>query len=559
MRVALALLLLLAPSLASDPSIESRFPTGANAYLEIQGLTGKVGAFLDSPIGKTIQDHPALKRFLFSEKGRGIMFGELMLRGATGMGYMDLLDAVAGRKLAIAFYGETPLAMARMDAATAERIVQGIETLTSKTRIAVEVPGEGRPALWRLNNSFAFFDGDYLVAGRDRGQVNAVRTGTAEGLDFSHARSQVASDALLFAVADLRPYHGKLKGEGKPRDFGQAIILGAFPHYLPEAPWAALSVKTEESEGRWKIQAQGHLPIPDQPSEAVEAAHCGTLGPLPFQLPESTVGLVRMRRDLNALWAHKDLLIAERGIPKLVEFETNFANLTAGMSWVEEFLPRIGDELTILAIRPEFAEGAATPAVHFPQGALVWPLEKATDIATRLEVAFNSIISFVNLQAGQMGGSALLLQPETYKGTRILTARHLAPSEAEMANRKSLPPRYNLAPATAIVGSHLVIASSDTIVKRIVDGYGRPEPAPRGVNAGFWIRTRNARELLAENREPLIASTMIKEGLDRKAAEERIDLLLSMSRYVRTFELTSHESRAAVGLRLRIEIASPEG
>ncbi|MHC4339479.1 MAG: hypothetical protein ACYSX0_04590, partial [Planctomycetota bacterium] len=291
----------------------------------------------------------------------------------------------------------------------------------------------------------------------------------------------------------------------------------------------------------------------------VEAALCGTLGPLPFQLPESTVGLVRMRRDLNALWAHKDLLIAERGIPKLVEFETNFSNLTAGMSWVEEFLPRIGDELTILATRPEFAEGAATPAVHFPQGALIWPLEKATDIATRIEVAFNSIISFVNLQAGQMGGTALLLQPETYKGTRILTARYLEPSEAEMANRKSLPPRYNLAPATAIVGKHLVIASSDTIVKRIVDHYGQPEEAPEGVNAGFWVGTRSARELLAENREPLIASTMLKEGLDRKAAEERIDLLLSMSRYLRTFELTSQESRAALGLRLKIEIASPEG
>jgi hypothetical protein len=328
MRVALALLLFLAPALASEQSLESRFPKGANAYLEIKGLAGKVEAFLASPIGRTIKDHPALKRFLFSEKGRGIMFGELMLRGATGMGYMDLLDAVAGRKLAIAFYGEAPLAMARMDAATAERIIQGIETLTSKNRIAVEVPEEGKPALWKLNNSFAFFDGAYLVAGRDRGQVNAVRHGAAEGLDLSHARSQVESDALLFAVADLRPYHGKLKGEGKPKDFGQAILLGAFPHYVSEAPWVAVSLKAEESDGRWRIQAQGHLPVPDQPSEAVEAALCGTLGPLPFQLPESTLGLVRMRRDLNALWAHKDLLIAERGIPKLVEFETNFANLT---------------------------------------------------------------------------------------------------------------------------------------------------------------------------------------------------------------------------------------
>ena len=48
--------------------------------------------------------------------------------------------------------------------------------------------------------------------------------------------------------------------------------------------------------------------------------------------------------------------------PGLVEFETNFGNLTGGMSWVEEFLPLLGDEMIFVATRREYAPGERAPA-----------------------------------------------------------------------------------------------------------------------------------------------------------------------------------------------------
>ena len=123
--------------------------------------------------------------------------------------------------------------------------------------------------------------------------------------------------------------------------------------------------------------------------------------------------------------------------------------------------------------------------------------------------------------------------------------------------KKALPPRFNFKPACAAVGNHFVVASHSSILEQIIDGYGKPGPAPDGVNAGIWLKPREIHKLLEENKEPLIANAMVNDGKSRAEAEGQIKLLLDLARYVKSFQLVSAETNGTIGLRLEIGLGAP--
>jgi len=560
MRSVLVLFVCCCTALAGERAAAARLPAGASAYVELNGFAGKVDKVLASPLGLQIEQHPAVQQFLASPEGLKLMMGQAFLQGATGLDVRGLLRAVLAKDAAVAVYGKPQrlVAAAAMDRETAETLLNGVAVLAQSPREELQPAADGRPALWRIKKAYVFHDGEYLFVATDELLATAARNGVGEGLAagerFREARRCVSADSLLFGYVDLDVHGAKLRTGGKPKDLGQALILGALAHVLPEAPWAAFGVRLDEQDDAWRLQARALVPSAAEPDEVIEKAYGGTLGALPFTLPERTLGVVRLRRDLATIWSNRDALVAERGIPGLVEFETNFANLTGGMSWVEQFLPALGGEFILLGTRREFAANEPAPAVRIPQGALLLPLRGDGALATNLQIAFQTAIGLVNLQQGQMGGKAFLLGAQTYKDVAIQTARYPAPTEAEMEGKQALPMRYNFTPSAACIGDYFVIASTDGILKELIDGYGKATPAPAGVNAGFWLEPAQLQRLGQENREYLVAQTMLKKGLAKAQAEQQVDVLLDAARFVRRFQVTADETRDGHALTLELAV-----
>ena len=562
MRIILALSLLLVPVAAEESTLAHKFPAGANAYIEVSGLAGKVEAMLDSPLGVSIRNHAAVQFLLNSPKGQKFKTNLKHVENATGYTPTELLKTVFGDRFAVAYYGDKRvLAITRMSAQKAERIVAGIEKiLPILQRVEVMPAGETKPALMRSGPVFFFHDGKHLVLSPDRFLAIAVRMGVGDGLTsdprFVQART-AAAGGTLFGFVDMKMFQRQLAGYEKPKELGQAILLGAFAHYMPKAPWVALrAALTDDTEEGWTVTVEGYVPLPAEVKEPVDASYRGTLKPLPFALPKRTLGLIRMRRNLASIWSSRDALIAPKGIPGLIQFETNFGNLSGGMNWVEEFLPNIGDEFIVLGTRRLFLARKPSPAVRFPQGALLVPMRNLDKLGTKLQVAFNQSIAILNFNQGMMG-KPLMVVASDYKGVRVLQADYVGATEGEMEGMKSLPARFNFAPACAAVGEYFVIASHGDIIKELIDNQGKEGPAPRGVNAGLWLKPGEVRILLEENREPLIANAMVEDGIPRAEAEGRIDLLMDIARYIRKFELTSRESRATMGVRFEIGFKAP--
>jgi hypothetical protein len=125
-----------------------------------------------------------------------------------------------------------------------------------------------------------------------------------------------------------------------------------------------------------------------------------------------------------------------------------------------------------------------------------------------------------------------------------------------MEGREALPARYNFTPSAAVVGDYLVIASTESMLRDLIDGREGTTAAPAHVNAGVWLEPAEIRALLAENRSALIANTMLEKGVDRAEAARRIDLALDLGQYVRSFSLTATESRATVGVALDLVVGT---
>ncbi|MHC4490266.1 MAG: hypothetical protein ACYTDU_01395 [Planctomycetota bacterium] len=560
MRIVLVLLFV-TPLLAEDPSLASRFPADPAVYVEGRKLGTTIDAVVASPVGQAVRTHPGLQEALETPKARQLLFVQAMLKGATGMDLQGVARALFAREFAAAVYGEQrAIAMARVDAQTAETLFAGAEILSQQQRSEVLPADAEGAALWRLGRAFVCIEKDLLVVSSDEALATTVRNRTAPGVGevTREARGRIGADTDLFVYVDLKVFSDKLRAAGKPQDLGQALILGAFAHQVPDAPWAAFGLRLAVEQDEVRLTARGLVPVAGAPADPVQASFGGTLEPLPFRLPEHTLAVARTKRSLSAIWSHRDDLVQERAIPKLVEFETNFGNLTGGMSWVEQFLPSLREaDLVLLATRRVYREGEPAPAVRYPQGAVLFPIKKSDRFGLKLQIGFQTAIGIINAQQG-MSGKAFFLTTEPYKGTMIQTARYLPPSEGEKEMAKALPPRFNLEPSAAIVGDHFVLASTRGVVEELIDAQDGTTPVQAGVNSGLWLRPPEVLAILKENREALIAQTMMKEGDDRPTAEKKIDFVLDLGRYVRSLALTAEQSRASLGVVLEV-VLGPAG
>jgi len=564
MRLALVALVLFAlPSLADDsPPIAARMPAGATAYFEVNGLGQRVQALWESPLADSIRNHPAMLKFLASPEGQKFQMGQGMLQGMLGMDAKTLLQEIGKGQIAGAMYG-TPqnlLLVLEIDPKLANRPVGAIEFASQKPRTEAVAKDDNGPAIFQVGKAFVCIEPTLTIISPSVDLVSRVRAREGETMatsaQLAEARRLAPGAPLAFGMLDLKPFHAKMAENGKPKDFGQALILGAFPHELRSAPWAAFAFDLRPEGRDWKLHMEGVVPMPEQRSEKVQAAFGGTLKDLPFELPEETLAVVRMKRNLRSLWEFQDDFIAAKALPKLVQFSGTFETLT-GLTFSEEVLPRLGGEVTFVAIRRTWADGEQAPEVKLPHMALIWPIKTDDRMRQSMDLAFQQVMSLIGLQQKQMSRKFMVMR-ESYKEIPIMTARYPSPAKGEMEGRRAMPIRYNFEPAAAVVGEQYVIASSTAVLKRLIDAREGSTKAPAGKNAGFWLNPQPAVAMLRANRPALVAQHMIKEGVDKATAEQVIGMLLDAASMLTEFSFTADESRAATGLSLHATFTAPE-
>jgi hypothetical protein len=120
--------------------------------------------------------------------------------------------------------------------------------------------------------------------------------------------------------------------------------------------------------------------------------------------------------------------------------------------------------------------------------------------------------------------------------------------------------RFNARPALAMPGDYVILSSTDSLARDLIDVLrkeaDRPvKPAAR-THTLFELDGASAVAALLANRETLVRGDMVKKGRTQAEAEAGIDLLITLVRFVDrlTLDLGALEGRTQMQLQAKLNL-----
>ncbi len=521
--VAASLLLFLAPALAAQdagPSgLAGLIPDDYPLLLETASLRDFAARLRDLPAARVLASSPLSNRLLRDEPA---------LRPLRTL--RDLSLAGTGRAALALHPGGSLPPLFLCDAATpaAQRTLADILKAAG-----LSVHREG-------NLITSAPDVDAIVRSR---RLTSRRWGRGRSLGQSalyQASVRRHGSADLHAFLDLDALLGLARGfVFARRDPFGPLLLGPLLEAARTAPFLSASLRLDATPAL-EVRLP-HAP-PSQDTGWTRAAAVGPDTPLPDLLARFRLG-----RHLADWWRVRDTLTASGARPGLAEFE-NGMNLVFGDMPFLEILDGLGPGVEILVTGPRRLPDQDPAEVH-PAFAVVLAVTRAEAVRDRLQLAFQNLVSILNL--GDDGGPRRPFLQYTE------TSRTAAGVDALVLWARPIPggaregPLENYSPALALEGGRAILASSYPLLREVL----ATPPAPPGPPAGIdrlEIDPLLAADVLAANAERLSAALVLRAGLAKIEADRELEIWLTALRALGRVEFSIADPDRELTLRLRI-------
>ncbi len=372
-------------------------------------------------------------------------------------------------------------------------------------------------------------DGALLAASSTDRLQEALRSLRGEGESLAEASDYREATRALGDAAIARVFirTGRLGRETRliPERLDQPL-LSLLAGGLLEAVGRSEIVTLEAHAREGIVEVVGTVPVP--PSELPGAQ----LASFPVQVtrrprmvaPPGTMLTLRARRDLGQWWANRGELLDESVQRGFIEFSNVMSLLFAGRDFAREVLPDFGTDWELFVTRPAVAKGERSPSPLYPAVLLAAPILEVEAWRVPLRAAFQTAIGIVNADRAQNGLGGLLIETGEHAGTPLQWAQFVP--EREVTDM--LPVRYNVSPASTIVGDRLLLSSSASLLRRVMDdnrSEGQPEATP-------WLEvvltSAPIVTLLSDNREALVSNAILNEGKLEEEARQDVAVLLEV-------------------------------
>jgi hypothetical protein len=178
-------------------------------------------------------------------------------------------------------------------------------------------------------------------------------------------------------------------------------------------------------------------------------------------------------------------------------------------------------------IRPREAAG------QIPAFAVVMRLRHPEQFGTVVEEAWQKAIGLVNFTRGQKAQPGMIIDRPVYQETKY-TVACFSPADA---NDKTKPDtRFNVRPTLAMPGKYLILSSTDSLARDLIDALGREAGQPvqpvAQTHSVLDIDGGQVVSILRANRETIVRGDMVKKGRSQQESEAGIDLLINLVRLV---------------------------
>lgn len=250
--------------------------------------------------------------------------------------------------------------------------------------------------------------------------------------------------------------------------------------------------------------------------------------------PDRTIGGISLFRNVTDWYGQREALLQAQLLPGFDKFESGLANLLPGRDFEQDILPTLGPRFSFVAALQDYSHLDGTPGVQLPGFALVVELARPKEGAELLQLFFQTFSAVLNIEAGKQGRQPWILDFQTHRGVKITSARYL-----QKPSGTRLPMVFNFMPAAARVGDQFVISSSVGLCRDLIDYLqGATDAEPRGTNLALELDFAAVADSLDLNRDFFLARR-IQEGRTPDQAQQDVDLVLQVLRYVETLSLTT--------------------
>jgi hypothetical protein len=269
---------------------------------------------------------------------------------------------------------------------------------------------------------------------------------------------------------------------------------------------------------------------------------------------EQTVAVLALRRDVADWWRHRETLLAEDGQAQLAKADETISVLFMGASPAEDIFAALKPELALVVDRQLFA-GAAAPAVKLPAACLVARARDPATLGPQLQVAFQSFVTFLNTDRAKDHRAPFLIDAVEHEGVSIRTARLLPGAHGEAPGMEA-----NASPAIALVDDWVLVGTALEQVQRLVTAVH--SGALRAVSGGPFcaqLDVTRGLQIARDDRDALIAKSVVEGGLELGAASARLDAALAALGELGSVDLSvlPAADRLAVTLHVALGAGAP--
>jgi len=569
-NIFLALLLptMLAPASAAQegPPATALLPADAPIVLEIPEPAKQLGefreyltriGFYESPAWAALQKNPGWAQ------ARVGVFG---IAGAAGMTPWQAIDSLVGDGLAITLLpGVTPgsqprlLAVARLasdHAADVDRFLDQLNILAKVAPESIEEVAGGR--IVRVNPELCYARADsYLIVGNEPNHVKAAveRAGSGGGANVLPPSPANARARLRVNLAALRQQGGPLASNEPMNNPLGGYLFGG---------WAAALRQGDLLHGWLASDAEGmsvHMNVAvDEPFAAPNdsffkgdrSATAWRAADLPRALGE-----IRVDRDWARLFADREQILTLAAANGVANFSAGLTTLMGGLDFMDELLPRVNGPARLVAAGQDFSQSLRVPSPKLPAVALAIPLEfgEGDMLRDRIYSSALSALSLIGLNQGQNGQPQLMAKAGAYKDHQVIYAQYAAPMSADGGGQANdvAPVQYNFEPAVAIVGDELIVATTYTLLRDIIDlKEAAAQPPDHAADDVLWLDSRAVEQALRDNTEELIMNRMLEQNESREQATAMFEGIFQALRLIDGARIISRATDDGVSVTLTL-------
>ncbi len=341
---------------------------------------------------------------------------------------------------------------------------------------------------------------------------------------------------------------------GKTDNYFAEILFGGIVANLAETPWSALQA-TLDGENLHATVVTPHQTAWTTEQRPYFFGASGQETAKQFvDLPNSALNLVAYR-DLAEAWLRAADTMTDKAVEDLARADSQLTTFFAGKDFGEDILGALEPYVQAVAREHAFPAETPTPAIKLPEFALIFNLKSPQETWPELRRVYMSFIGFLNVVGAMQGQPQFDLDWDSAAQNQSVTARY-APNKTQV-DWNNAPINYNFSPTITLDGQRFVVASSQSLANSIAEigESSLVSAAPESANTSIAINSKPVSQILAANREQLIAQNMLEEGHDRAAAEAEIDLLLLLTGLLSKAELSLQPTDQLLQLTLQLDIA----